>query len=105
MEKDHLAVRNGQGAERKVTAANARSFDVFERRKIEIAKGEKLLLTANRRDQNFRATNGEMVWVKNFDRKGRIHLMDGRVLPENYGSSRMGMPSPLTEARGKRLIP
>jgi hypothetical protein len=32
----------------------------------------------------FRATNGKLVTVSRIDEHGRIHLQDGRTLPENY---------------------
>ena len=51
------------GEERTVTAKQAKSFDVYERRAIEVAAGDQLLLTANRREPGFRATNGEIVTV------------------------------------------
>ena len=42
------------------------------------------LLTANRRDEEFRATNGEIATVRSVDERGRIGLDDGRVLPANF---------------------
>ncbi len=58
---------------------SAREEDVFERRTMAIAPGDKLLLRANRRDSSFRATNGEIVTVSEMDKKRRIHLKDGCI--------------------------
>jgi hypothetical protein len=60
------------------------AFDVYERRPIEIAVQDRLLLTANRHEEGFHATNGEMVTVSQVDEHGRVHLEDGRTLPSTY---------------------
>jgi hypothetical protein len=57
---------------------------VNERRLIEIAPHDRLLLTANRREASFQATNGEMVTVSQVDECGRVHLEDGRTIPSSY---------------------
>jgi len=76
--------RNARDEEREFTAKHAKWFEVYERRPIEIAPNDKLLLMANRREPGFRATNGELVTVSCIDEQGRIHLQDGRTLPGNY---------------------
>jgi hypothetical protein len=58
-----VVVRNAVGEERALTAKQAKSLDVYERRSVEVATGDRLLLTANRREKSFRATNGEIVTV------------------------------------------
>jgi ATP-dependent exoDNAse (exonuclease V) alpha subunit len=83
-EKGRAVVRNEQGETRIITGKQAKSFDVYERQPIEIATGDKLLLTANRRTAGFRATNGEIVTVSNIDNENRIHLQDGRILPKDF---------------------
>ena len=64
-----------------VTAKQAQAFDVYERRSIEIAPHDRLLLTANRQEPDFHATNGEIVRVSQVDDHGRLHLEDGRRIP------------------------
>jgi len=54
-----LVARTEAGKERIVTAKQAPAFDVYERRSIEIAPHDRLLLTANRQEAGFHATNGE----------------------------------------------
>src|SRR5579863_7100954 len=73
-----VAVRNAVGQERTLTTKQVKAFDVYERRSIEVAIGDRLLLTANRHENGFRATNGEIVNVAGVDRSGRICLEDGR---------------------------
>jgi ATP-dependent exoDNAse (exonuclease V) alpha subunit len=80
-ESTSVVVRNASGEERRLTRKQAQAFDVFERRPIEVAAGDRLLLTANRRAGDFRATNGEIATVSRVDPSGQIHLADGRTLP------------------------
>ena len=80
----HVIARNMNGEERQFTAKQVKAFDVYERRSIDVAPNDRLLLTANRREPGFRANNGELVAVSRIDGQGRIHLQDGRSLPENY---------------------
>jgi ATP-dependent exoDNAse (exonuclease V) alpha subunit len=64
VEGTKVIVRNTAGAEQSLSAKQAKSFEVYERRAIEIAIGDWLLLTENRREPDFRATNGEIVTVR-----------------------------------------
>jgi hypothetical protein len=59
-----IVTRDINGVERVVSPKQARSFSVQERGQIEIAPGDRLLLTGNRRGEDFRATNGELVRVR-----------------------------------------
>jgi ATP-dependent exoDNAse (exonuclease V) alpha subunit len=58
----------------------------MEAKPIDISPGDRLLLTANRREQGLRTTNGELVTVTAVDSAGRVHLEDGRTLPSNHRS-------------------
>jgi hypothetical protein len=50
-----------------------------------LAKGDQLQLKANAPSLGGKELiNGELVMVAGVNRKGQIHLKDGRVLPENY---------------------
>jgi hypothetical protein len=81
----HQLVARTQGGQEHVVAANeAQAFDVYERRPIEIAPHDRLLLTANRQESGLRVTNGEMVTVSQVDERGRVYLEDGRTLPSSY---------------------
>ena len=78
VEGERIIVRAVSGGERTITGKHAKSFDVLEPHAIEIAAGDRLLLTANRREPGFRATNGEIVTVAQVDAAGLIRLEDGR---------------------------
>jgi hypothetical protein len=76
----HIFCRDPHSVVRIVSPTQARSSSVHERHPIEVSPGDKLLLLGNRREPDFRATNGELVRVRRVD-GGRIQLEDGRTLP------------------------
>jgi ATP-dependent exoDNAse (exonuclease V) alpha subunit len=88
--------------ERTVSPTQARSFSVHECQQIEAAPGDKLLLTGNRGAADFRATNGELVKVRDVD-GGRIHLEDGRTLPANYHEFDHGYAVTAHRSQGKTV--
>ena len=102
-EQDHVVAMTAGGAERKITRKHAQAFDVFEQRTIEIAAGDRLLLTANRRGAAFRATNGELVTVSRVDTCGQIRLEDGRVLPPDYRHFTHGYAVTAHRSQGKSV--
>jgi len=103
VENGAVVARNARGEERQFTAKQAKCFGVHERRDIEIGPNDKLLLTANRREPGFRATNGELVTVSRVDEQGRIHLQDGRALPENYKQFTHGYAVTAHRSQGKSV--
>ena len=102
-EDKEVIVRNQRGELRAITAKQAKSFDVCERRLLEVAPDERLLITANRRDAGFRATNGEIVTVERVDQKGLVHLRDGRVLPPNFRQYGYGYAVTAHRSQGKSV--
>jgi conjugative relaxase-like TrwC/TraI family protein len=102
IERGGLIAKTQSGEERTLTAKQARLFSVHERQHIDIAPGDKLLLTGNRRDADFRATNGELVKVRSVD-DGHIHLEDGRRLPANYREFDHGYAVTAHRSQGKTV--
>ncbi len=103
VENGNIVARNARGEERQFTGNQAKCFEVYERRTIEVAPNDKLLLIANRREPGFRATNGELVTVSRIDERGRIHLQDGRSLPENYKQFTHGYAVTAHRSQGKSV--
>ncbi len=101
--KNKLVARRETGLECELTAKQAQCFGVYERRAIEIAPQDKLLLLANRRELGFRATNGERVTVSGVDGQGRIRLEDGRVLPSDYRQFDHGYAVTAHRSQGKSV--
>jgi hypothetical protein len=63
VDPNQLVARTEAGEEHVVTGKQAQAFDVYERRPIELAPHDRILLTANRQESRLRVTNGEMVTV------------------------------------------
>jgi hypothetical protein len=97
-----VVARNPRGEEKTFTPAQTRSFSVHEKRSIDVAPGDRLLLTGNRRDADFRATNGELVKVRSVD-SGCIQLEDGRMLPANYRQFDHGYAITAHRSQGKTV--
>jgi conjugative relaxase-like TrwC/TraI family protein len=103
VERKRIVARNEQGMERILTAKQSQCFSVCERKALEVGAGDRLLLTANRREPGFRATNGEIVTVRHVDGQGRIELEDGRVLPSNYRHIQHGYAVTAHRSQGKTV--
>ncbi|MGA8510016.1 MAG: hypothetical protein WB762_30770, partial [Candidatus Sulfotelmatobacter sp.] len=103
VEDGKVIARDAHGELREFTGKQAKCFEVYERRAIEIAPNDKLLLIANRREPGFRATNGELVTVSRIDEQGCIHLQDGRALPENYKQFTHGYAVTAHRSQGKSV--
>jgi hypothetical protein len=103
VEKHKIVARNAAGREHELTAKQAKCFEVYQRRVIEVAPNDKLVLTANRREMGFRATNGETVTVSGVNKQGRIQLTDGRTLPANYQHFDYGYAVTAHRSQGKSV--
>ncbi|WP_263377849.1 MobF family relaxase [Granulicella paludicola] len=97
-----IVTQNNHGEEKTVDLGQSRSFSVYESKDIDIANGDKLLLTANRRDDGFRATNGELVMVKEVG-SGVVQLEDGRTLPADYREFTHGYAVTAHRSQGKTV--
>jgi conjugative relaxase-like TrwC/TraI family protein len=82
-DKQAITARRATGQVVRLSAQHGHAFGVFEKEKLEVSAGDKLLLQANRKDKACKATNGELVTVASVD-QGRIRLNDGRELPPDY---------------------
>jgi conjugative relaxase-like TrwC/TraI family protein len=98
-----IVVRSADGKKSTVSRRHAGSFDVLKAKSIEVSPGDRLLLTANRRDAGMRITNGELVTVASGDDRGRIRLEDGRTLPVNYRSFTHGYAVTAHRSQGKTV--
>src|SRR6266496_1852360 len=99
---ESLVVRKETGEEVSISPKQTRAFSVYQRQPIEIATDDMLMLIANRRGPELRATNGELVKVKSLD-GGAIHLEDGRTLPANYHEFTHGYAVTAHRSQGKTV--
>ena len=102
VEPQSLVARKETGEEVNISPKKTRAFSVYERRPIEVAPGDSLMLTANRRGPELRATNGELVKVTSLD-GGAIRLEDGRTLPANYHEFTHGYAVTAHRSQGKTV--
>jgi conjugative relaxase-like TrwC/TraI family protein len=102
-EGGEVIAKNAHGEEQQVSLRHAGCFSVYELRDIEVAPNDRLLLMSNRRDGNFRATNGELATVSRIDEQHRIHLQDGRILPDNYKYFTHGYAVTAHRSQGKSV--
>jgi conjugative relaxase-like TrwC/TraI family protein len=98
-----VVVRGADGTEHTLTRKQARTFEVYERKEMDVAAGDQLLFTANRRQPGFHATNGEIVTVERIDGRGRICLEDGRVVPLDYTHLAHGYAVTAHRSQGKSV--
>jgi ATP-dependent exoDNAse (exonuclease V) alpha subunit len=97
-----IKATNERGEEESVSLTQAGSFSVHERREIEVAARDKLLMMGNRKEPGFRATNGELATVRNVER-GIINLDDGRSVPANYREFTHGYAVTAHRSQGKTV--
>jgi hypothetical protein len=98
-----IVVRSADGKKSTISRRHAGSFDVLEAKPIEVSPGDRLLLTANRRDAGLRITNGELVTVSSVDAHGRIQIEDGRTLPADYKGFTHGYAVTAHRSQGKTV--
>ena len=103
VEEGHVIAEDNRGGEHTIGAKQSKAFSVHERRSINVAENDRLLLMANRRGPGFRATNGELVTVHEVDRDGHIALQDGRTLPANYRQFTHGYAITAHRSQGKTV--
>ena len=99
---ESLVARKETGEEVNISPKQTRAFSVYERQPIDVAPGDSLMLTANRRGPELRATNGELVKVSSLD-GGAIRLEDGRTLPANYHEYTHGYAVTAHRSQGKTV--
>jgi ATP-dependent exoDNAse (exonuclease V) alpha subunit len=97
-----IKATNERGEEKSVSLTQARSFSVHERREIEVAARDKLLMMGNRKEPGFRATKGELATVRSVER-GIINLDDGRSVPSNYREFTHGYAVTAHRSQGKTV--
>ncbi len=90
------------GEEISLSPMQSNFFSVYGSCPIEVGRGDHLLLHGNRKDHDFRATNGEIVRVRDVQ-NGRITLDDGRVLPADYREFSHGYAVTAHKSQGKTV--
>ena len=105
VENSKVVARNARGEEREFTAKQGKCFEVYERRTIEVARNDKLLLMANRREPGFRSTNGELVTISRIDEQAAFICRTVALCRRTTNNSHTAMLSLPIAVRGNRSMP
>ncbi len=99
-DKNGVKALKANGQKITLTHKQVKAYGVFEKETMEVSAGDRLLLQANWREKDFKATNGELVTVAAVD-QGRIKLEDGRELPAGYRQFTSGYAVTAHVSQGK----
>lgn len=81
-----IEVTDRKGTARMLNLEERGKFEIYEERRVMLAKGDSIRITKNgKTDDGRRIDNGTMFSVASFDRKGRIVLNTGGVLSPEHG--------------------
>jgi ATP-dependent exoDNAse (exonuclease V) alpha subunit len=98
---ERIVVERDNGDRYAFNPKRIHSFDVGEARKITVARGEKLLVQGNQKEN--RLKNGDIVEVTGFDADGSVRLKDGRLLPARFLQYTHGYATTSHAAQGRTV--
>jgi len=84
---------------------STRHFDVYERRDLQLAVGDRIRIAQNgtAADGKGRLMNGSLHSVASFDRRGNVVLDNGQVVPKDYGHLAHGYCATSHASQGKTV--
>jgi conjugative relaxase-like TrwC/TraI family protein len=99
-----VVVERGKGRATLPTK-DARHFEVYEKRELRLAAGDKLRITQNgmSADGTHRLINGSIHTVAGFDRAGNIVLDNNQVVAKDYGNLAHGYATTSHSSQGKTV--
>ena len=85
--------------------AEARHFEVYEKRELRLAKGDRIRITQNGMAEGgkHRLINGSIHTVAGFDRRGNIVLDNNQAVPKDYGNIAHGYCTTSHSSQGKTV--
>jgi hypothetical protein len=104
-EQGRVLAKRQRGQPLVVPLEQARHFDVYERRELKLASGDRIRITRNgmTADGAGRLLNGSLQTVAGFDRYGNIVLMNGQVVAKDFGHLAHGYCTTSHAAQGKTV--
>jgi conjugative relaxase-like TrwC/TraI family protein len=104
-EKGQVLVERSGGKTVPLPLTAAKHFDVYERRELALAAGDRIRMTQNgtTADGKGRLMNGTLHIVAAFDRHGRIVLDNGHVVPKTFGHLAHGYCTTSHASQGKTV--
>src|SRR5665213_1100978 len=104
-ERGRVLVSRGRGNASALPLGEARHFDVYEKRELGLAKGDRIRITQNGMAEGgkHRLINGGLHTVTGFDRRGNILLDNNQAVPKDYGSLAHGYCTTSHASQGKTV--
>ena len=104
-EQGRVLVSRGKGKASALPLDEARHFDVYEKRELGLAKGDRIRITQNGMAEGgkHRLINGSIHTVTGFDRRGNILLDNNQTVPKDYGSLAHGYCTTSHASQGKTV--
>jgi hypothetical protein len=101
----NVTVKPGKGRAVVLGLDQARHFDVYERRDLRLAAGDRLRVTRNgtTADGKGRLLNGSLHTVASFNRRGDIVLENGQVVAKGFGHLAHGYCTTSHASQGKTV--
>jgi hypothetical protein len=102
-EKGEIAMKDIQGKTKTLPLEFADRFNLYEKKEISLAEGDKIRITKNglTSDKKHKLTNGNIYEVAGFSDKGDIKLKNGWEINKNNGHIASGFYSTSHAAQGK----
>lgn len=101
-EGDKLMARNDKGIPFDVPFSEQSKFSVFEKSALQIAKGDKIRITANGKAKDGKHLfNGTCYTIHGFDKEGNIKLSNGSTIASDFGHFNLGYVSTSHSSQGK----
>ena len=103
-DKTGIKAVNDAGREINLPLDEAKKFQVFEEREINLARGDRLRITRNgKSDDGRRLNNGNVFTIEKFSRDGKIVLDTGAQLHPKHGHFALGYVSTSHSAQSKSV--
>jgi len=101
-EGKNLLARNEAGTPFDIPVSQSKNFNVFEAKKIDVAKGDKIRITLNGlAEDGKRLFNGTTYNIHGFDKQGNIRLSNGSTISKDYGHFNLGYVMTSHSSQGK----
>jgi conjugative relaxase-like TrwC/TraI family protein len=104
-ERGQVLVKQGRGKPVLLPAAAAKHFEVYEKRELRLAVGDRIRITQNGMAEGgkHRLINGSIHTVEGFDHRGNIVIDNKQVVPKDYGNLAHGYCTTSHSSQGKTV--
>ena len=101
-EGKNLLARDSKGMPFDIPVSEHQKFSVFEVKKLEVTKGDKVRITANGKAKDGKHLfNGTTFSIQGFDKEGNIKLSNGSTISKDFGHFNLGYVMTSHSSQGK----